>query len=72
MGRGLPWPDLEGALITLPAGVVCWSYEFALTGFGMGVVYEIAHHIPSKIKGLNRGPELGEVLFGAWVFYGMV
>lgn len=60
---------LRGMMITAPAGLLTLNGDFVFSGAGMLLCYELAYHIPSKIKGLNRGPELGEALFGAWVFY---
>ena len=63
---------LRGMMITVPAGIVTLNGDLFFSGVGMALCYELAHHVPSKIKGLNQGPELGEALFGAWVFYWMV
>lgn len=40
------------------------SGPLALAGICKPVAYEIAQHIPSKIKNFNSGPEIGEFLFG--------
>ncbi len=41
---------------------------FAGCGLFMGVCYELAYRIPSRVKNFQRGPELGEVVFGTWIW----
>lgn len=63
--RGLVW--------TLPAGAVLWffgppaSWTFGLAGLLCPLLYEIGWRVPLRIPHLRQGPELGELLFGAWL-----
>lgn len=63
--RGLVW--------TLPAALVMAYFNtnassaMMIAGLLCPLAYTIGWKIPSKIKGLHQGPELGEFIFGGMV-----
>lgn len=61
-----------GLVVTGPAGLVLWlgygSPWFALSGAAMGLLYELAWRTPNLAPGLDRGPPLGELYFGTWLW----
>lgn len=58
--RGLLYSAIP-AFLAFPFGFPLW---FALVGLLMWPLYELGWKIPSRIKGFERGPELGEAFFG--------
>lgn len=65
---------LKGLCVTAPLGIALGfissdrALYYAAIGLTMPAWYELAWRVPSHIKGLSRGPELGEVFFGAWLW----
>lgn len=64
--RGLAWTVLA-ALVYAWAGNVPGAYGLILAGALCPLAYTIGWAIPSTVPNLSRGPELGEVIFGAMI-----
>lgn len=78
LGRieGVAWRDylmnaIRGLMFTLPILPLLWYLGITLWPAFIGIlcplVYELGWRIPSKIKNLQTGPEIGELLFGMLV-----
>jgi hypothetical protein len=80
--NGKFWPDffflsLRGVFVTAPAGLLIWYFSplgwvFALCGIMMGVCYALGWKLPTMANWLNRGPELGELIFGSWIGFVLI
>lgn len=57
-------------VLTAVVGAMPWG--LLLAGLLMPLCYELGWRIPSPIKHLGQGPELGELIFGAVIGAGMV
>lgn len=66
---------LRGVVFTALAGAVLYAFDypwraallFGLAGAAHPLAYAIAWRIPSRVRHLDRGGELGEALLGAWL-----
>jgi len=76
------WPmaivgmTLRGLVQTVPSGMIlfCFGYgvEFLLCGILMGVIYEAAWLLPSNYADIVQGVALGELLWGAFIWFVLI
>jgi hypothetical protein len=68
------FPDSTvGPVQTAPLGLVFFhagfGWELAFSGAFMGFAYELGWRMNSDVDGLERGTNMGEVFWGAWVWF---
>eukprot|EP00054_Salpingoeca_dolichothecata_P007936 m.45415 g.45415 ORF g.45415 m.45415 type:complete len:382 (-) comp17400_c0_seq1:132-1277(-) len=68
--------SLRGLVWTTPAGYLIWlsgfGWEYALSGAAMGVIYNLGFNINSTFPNFETGSPLGELLWGSWIWLGLL
>lgn len=63
---------IRGFGLSLLIGIVPWIWgidsTFIFAGLSMGLCYEMGFRLPSRRKNFQTGPELGEFIFGGYLF----